>query len=95
MSVKATQDKIFIIDTFEVKSFKTKDLFIDLKNFDYESALFIYSEQGLNNNFKLASSNIPRISTINQKGINVKDLITFDKIFIDQKSIDEITERLS
>ena len=95
LSVKATQDKIFIIDTFEVKSFKTKDLFTDLKNFDYESALFIYSEKGLDNNFKLASSNIPRISVINQKGINVKDLITFDKIFIDQKSVNEITERLS
>ena len=95
LSVKATEDKIFIIDTFEVKSFKTKDLFMDLKNFDYESALFIYSGQGLDNNFKLASSNIPRISTINQKGINVKDLITFDKIFIEQNSINEITERLS
>ena len=95
LSIKVTEDKIFIIDTFEVKSFKTKDLFMDLKNFDYESALFIYSEKGLDNNFKLASSNIPRISTINQKGINVKDLITFDKIFIEQKSINEITERLS
>ena len=95
LSVKATQDKIVIIDTFEIKSFKTKDLFSDLKNFDYKSALFIYSEKGLNNNFKLASSNIPKISTLNQKGINVKDLITFDKIFIDQKSINEITERLS
>ena len=95
LSVKATQDKIFIIDTFEVKSFKTKDLFMDLKNFDYETALFIYSEKGLNKNFKLASSNIPRISILNQKGINVKDLITFDKIFIDQKTIKEITERLS
>ena len=95
LSVKATQDKIFIIDTFEVKSFKTKDLFMNLKNFDYESALFIYSEKGLDNNFKLASSNIPRISTINQKGVNVKDIITFDKLFIDQKSINEITERLS
>ena len=83
-----------IIDTFEIKSFKTKDLFSDLKNFDYKSALFIYSEKDLNNNFKLASSNIPKISTLNQKGINVKDLITFDKIFIDQKSINEITERL-
>ncbi len=95
LSVKATQDKIVIIDTFEIKSFKTKDLFSDLKNFDYKSALFIYSEKDLNNNFKLASSNIPKISTLNQKGINVKDLITFDKIFIDQKSINEITERLS
>ena len=95
LSVKANEDKIVIIDTFEIASFKTKDLFSDLKNFDYKSALFIHSEKGLDNNFKLASSNIPRISILNQKGINVKDLITFDKIFIDEKSINEITERLS
>ena len=63
-------------------------------NIDY-TALFIYSEKGLDNNFKLASSNIPRISTLNQKGINVKDLITFDKIFIEQNCLKEISERLS
>ena len=61
----------------------------------FVSALFIYSENGLDKNFKLASANIPRISTLNQKGINVKDLITYDKIFMEQKSIDEITKRLT
>ena len=79
----------------KLKSFKTKDLNKDLKEFDYKSALFIYSEKGIDNNFKLASSNIPKISILNQKGINVKDIITFDKIFIEQKSINEITKRLS
>ena len=29
------------------------------------------------------------------QGINVKDLISFDKIFIEQKSLNEITKRLS
>ena len=95
LSVKASEDKIIIIDTFEIKNFKTKDLFFDLKNFDYQSALFIHSEEGLSKNFKMASSNIPKISILNQRGMNVKDLITYDKIFIEQKSIDEITKRLS
>ncbi len=95
LSIKLKDDKVVIIDTFEINSFKTKDLFIDLKKFDYKSALFIYSENGLDKNFKLASSNIPKISTLSQKGINVKDIITFDKIFIEQKSIKEITKRLS
>ncbi len=94
LSVKVSEDKVVIIDSFEIKSFKTKDLFSDLKQFKYKSALFIHSENGLDKNFKLASSNIPKISTLNQKGINVKDLITFDKIFIEQKSINEITKRL-
>ena len=95
LSIKISEDKVIIIDTFEIKSFKTKELNSDLKEFNYKSALFIYSENGLDKNFKMASSNIPRVSTLNQKGVNVKDLITFDKIFIEKKSINELTERLS
>ena len=95
LSTKLIDEKVVIIDTFEIKSFKTKELHSDLKQFDYKSALFIHTQNGLDNNFKLASSNIPRVSILNQKGINVKDLITYDKIFIDKQSISEITERLS
>ena len=94
LSIKIKEDKVYIIDSFEIQSFKTKSLFNDLKQFEYKSALFIYSKNGLDNNFKLASSNIPKISTLNQNGINVKDIITYDKIFIDQKSVSEITKRL-
>ena len=95
LSVKVQENKIVIIDSFEIKSLKTKDLFSDLKKFNYNSALFIYSQSGLDKNFKMASSNIPTVSILNQKGINVKDLITYDKIFIETKSINELTERLS
>ena len=95
LSTKLTDKKVVIIDTFQIQSFKTKELYLDLKQFDYKSALFIHSENGIDKNFKLASANIPRVSLLNQKGINVKDLISFDKIFIEQKSINEITKRLS
>ena len=81
LSIKVTEDKIIIIDSFEIKNFKTKELYSDLKQFNYKSALFVHSDKGINKNFKLASSNIPKISILNQKGINVRDLITFDKIF--------------
>tara|TARA_B100000989_G_C19385120_1_gene403295 strand:- start:56 stop:679 length:624 start_codon:yes stop_codon:yes gene_type:complete len=95
LSLKINDDKVVIIDSFQIKSFKTKDLSIDLKQFDYKSALFVHSQDGLDENFKMASSNIPKVSTLSQKGMNVKDLITFDKIFIEQKSVNEIIKRLS
>ena len=94
LSIKINEDKVLIIDSFEIKSFKTKELYSDLKKFDYKSALFIHSEAGIDKNFKLASSNLPRVSLLNQRGINVKDLITFDKIFIEKNSIKEISKRL-
>ena len=69
LSVKVQENKIVIIDSFEIKSLKTKDLFSDLKKFNYNSALFVYSQSGLDKNFKMASANIPRVSILNQKGI--------------------------
>ena len=95
LSTKLSKDKIIFMDKFKTDSFKTKELNKKLKNFEYTSALFIYSESGLDKNFKMASSNIPKISLINQKGINVKDLITYDTVFIEQNCLPEITKRLS
>ena len=95
LSTKLSEDKLILIDTFKIDNFKTKDLNNKLKNFSYTSALFVYSEEGIDKNFKLASSNIPKVSIINQKGINVKDLIHYDKIFIEKKSVEEIHKRLS
>ena len=95
LSSKLIEDKLFIIDTFKIDSHKTKDLNKTLKDFDYNSALFIHDKEGVDKNFKLASSNIPKISLLNQNGINVKDIITFDKIFIEQNCLEEISKRLS
>ena len=95
LSTKLFEDKIVFIDTFKIDSYKTKDLNQKLEKFDYNSALFIYSESGLDKNFRLASSNIPRVSLLNQKGINVKDILTFDKVFIEKNCLDEISKRFS
>ena len=94
LSTKLLEDKLIFIDSFKIDSFKTKELSKNLKKFSYSSALFVHAEKEIDNNFKLASSNIPKISLLSDKGINVKDLITFDKIFIEQKSVDEISKRL-
>ena len=95
LSTKLKDDKIIFIDSFKTTTHKTKDLDKTLKSFKYSSALFIYSENGIDKNFQLASSNIPLTSSLNQKGLNVKDLLTYDKIFIEQSCLTEITKRLS
>mgnify|MGYP002008737374 CR=1 FL=1 len=95
LSSKLSENKLIFVDTFKIDNHKTKNLLKKLQKFDYESALFIYSDTELDKNFRLASANIPKISALNQKGLNVKDLIMFDKIFIDEKSLTEITKRFS
>ena len=95
LSAKFSEDSIIFIDSFEVESHKTKNLNSKLANFSYKSALFVYGDEILNDNFKKASSNIPRVSSLSHKGINVKDIISYEKIFIEVKSVEKILERLS
>ena len=86
--------KKWLHDTFDIKSHKTKDLFTSLKNFKFNSALFIHCDDEKIINFKKASSNIPRLSLLSDKGLNVKNLISFEKIFIEKNSIEYISKRL-
>ena len=95
LSSKLSNNNIIFIDNLEIDSHKTKSLNIKLKNFNFISALFVFGDDNINDNFKTASSNLPRVSILNHKGINVKDILSYDKIFIEEKSIEKISERLS
>ena len=95
LSSKLSEDKIIFIESLQIKNNKTKELNKTLKKFKFESALFIHSEDENNLNFKRASSNLPRLLLLSEKGLNVRDLITYDKIFIEKKSIDYINKRLA
>ena len=95
LSIKLSQDKVFFIDNYVLKTHKTKDLYKSLSKFDFNSALFIHSEKSNNENFKKASSNIPKLAMLSEKGLNVRDLMTFDKIFIEKTAVEQITKRLT
>ena len=95
LSSKLSDNNIIFIDTLEIDSIKTKILNNKLKNFNFVSALFIYSDDNVNYNFQKASSNLPRVSILSHKGVNVKDILSYDKIFIEEKSMKKISEKLS
>ena len=94
LSNKVNKEQVIFLDSLEVNDHKTKNLFNNLKNFDFKSALFIHNDDAKNDNFKRASSNIPRLAMLSDKGLNVKDLMTFETIFIEAKAVDEISRRL-
>ena len=93
LSNKVNDEKVVFVDSFNVIDHKTKNLFSILKNFEFNSALFIHNDNEENLNFKRASTNIPRLAMLSDRGLNVRDLITFDKIFIETKSLEQITKR--
>ena len=95
LSNKSKNEEIIILDSLEIADHKTKKLFNSLKKFNFNSALFIHSDKSNNENFKKASSNIPKLAMLSEKGLNVRDLMTFDKIFIEKTAVEQITKRLT
>jgi len=95
LTEKNLKDEIVIIDDLKLNSHKTKELLIVLKNFKFNSALFVYDPSKLDENFKRASNNIPKINLLSQAGINVKDIICHEKIFIVKDTIEKISKRLA
>ena len=95
LSNKSKNEEIIFVDSLEIADHKTKKLFNSLKKFNFNSALFIHSDKSNNENFKKASSNIPKLAMLSEKGLNVRDLMTFDKIFIEKKAVEQITKRLT
>ena len=95
LSNKSKNEEIIFLDSLEIADHKTKKLFNSLKKFNFNSALFIHSEKSNNENFKKASSNIPKLAMLSEKGLNVRDLMTFDKIFIEKTAVEQITRRLT
>ena len=95
LSNKSKNEEIIFLDSLEIADHKTKKLFSSLKKFNFNSALFIHSEKSNNENFKKASSNIPKLAMLSEKGLNVRDLMTFDKIFIEKTAVEQITKRLT
>ena len=95
LSNKVNNEQIIFIDSLVIEDFKTKNLNSNLKNFDFKSALFIHKQDEKNKNFEFASSNIPRLAMLSDQGLNVRDLMIFDKIFIETNAVEAITKRLS
>ena len=95
LSIKLLENKIIFLDSLEIKSHKTNELNKKLAKFDFQSALFIHNDKESNINFVRASSNIPRLSLLLDKGLNVRDIIAYDKIFIVKNALEEINKRLS
>tara|TARA_Y100001970_G_C14009534_1_gene737663 strand:- start:294 stop:917 length:624 start_codon:yes stop_codon:yes gene_type:complete len=95
LSNKINNEEIVFIDSLKLENHKTKNLHKNLLNFSFNSALFIHNTDDVNENFIRASANIPRLSMLSDKGLNVRDLMSFEKIFIEKKSVEQITKRLS
>ncbi|MFL1780797.1 50S ribosomal protein L4 [Candidatus Hepatincolaceae symbiont of Richtersius coronifer] len=94
ISSKLKSGNLVIMENLELSSHKTADFLKMFNGLGFKSALFVDRET-INQNFKNASSNIIKVNSLPQIGLNVYDILKHEKLVMTQDSIKGLTERLN
>jgi len=93
LSAKAAEGKLVVLDQASLSAPKTKDLATRLKAMGVSSALFIDGAI-VDDNFALASRNLPFIDVLPTIGANVYDILRRDTLVLTKAAVQALEERL-
>ena len=92
LSQKVLEGKLKILTDLDIKKSKTSMLRDKIEKMDIKSALFIGGEK-VNDNFLLASRNIPNIDILPSQGLNVYSILKRDFLILSEDALNFINLR--
>lgn len=92
LSVKASGQKLIVLDSLEIKDAKTKGMIAKLEKLGLSSALFV-DDGAINENFGKAISNVPKMNALPTEGINVYDILRADTLVLSKAAVAKLEER--
>lgn len=92
LSKKLGMDELFVMNSFDIESGKTKDFLKVTSNFDPKSVLII--DVNFSTATTLAASNVYKMDILPVDGLNVYDLLNHKSVIITTEAIKSIEERL-
>lgn len=92
LSSKVREDKLMVIDSFDLAETKTRALAAMLRRLEIDNA-FIIDEA--NRPLELSARNLPFIKVLKPEGLNVHDILKYDKLVITRACLEKITRSLS
>ena len=92
LSSKLKENKLFILDNFNLAEIKTKSFLSILEHLKIEEALII---DNTNINLENSARNVSSVKVLRPEGLNVYDILKYDSLIITQPGLEKITESLS
>ncbi|RMG96133.1 MAG: 50S ribosomal protein L4 [Deltaproteobacteria bacterium] len=93
LSLRAQEGDLVVVKAFEGPEIKTKLLVEALERIGAPRALLV--DAGDNRWLKLSSRNLPSASFLDERGLNVYDILRFPKLVVSEASLRAIDARLS
>ena len=86
------QDRLVVVDSFDVADHKTKAFAAKLSGLDLTNVLIVDEE--INKNVYLASRNLPQVAVAEATGVDPVSLISFDKVLVTVSALKKVEEML-
>ncbi|GAK09554.1 LOW QUALITY PROTEIN: LSU ribosomal protein L4p [Geomicrobium sp. JCM 19038] len=93
LSDKVQNDALIVLDELSLDAPKTKDMINILSSLSAEKLLVVTAER--NANVEKSANNLPNVKTITATGVNVLDVINYDKVIITKEAVERVEEVLS
>lgn len=93
LSELVRQDRVVIVDSFDVETPKTKAFVAKLKEHDLSNVLIVSEEIG--ENLYMASRNVPKVSLCEANTVGPLNLIASDKVLFTVAAIKKLEEQFS
>jgi large subunit ribosomal protein L4 len=92
LTCKLKDDELLILDRFELGEIKTRAFVAAFENLKAGKALIITGEQ--DRNLELSSRNVPGVKVMRCEGLNVYDILKYEKLVLLEGAIKGIEGRL-
>jgi len=92
ISSKISDNKLLVLDSFELPEIKTKAFVETITNLNVESALIVTDKE--NENLDYSSRNYQPVKLIRSQGLNVYDILLYKYLIVLEPAIEQIKERV-
>ena len=92
LSDKLRNERIIVVQDFQLESHKTSDFSALLKVFDVTGKVLVVDDE--NRNLYLGSRNLPGVTMVPTSGVNVYDLLNCEHLMISRQAVEKLEESL-
>ena len=93
LSSKLQEESLTVLDQISLAAIKTKDFAAILAELEIDNALIVTSEK--DEKLELSSRNLPHVKILRTEGLNVYDILKYNRLVLLEPSIKQIEGRLA
>ncbi|MCX6788560.1 MAG: 50S ribosomal protein L4 [bacterium] len=92
LSKKLTDGEVFVVDSLEFNTRKTKDVAVMLKNFFDKKPNVLFVSSNENKSLFLSGRNIPKIEITHVSELNAKSVMLHKNLMIEKGAVEELSK---